>query len=41
MNDEEQDGPTVARMVATVAIVVAVVILIFFGIGYLLGRLFL
>lgn len=41
MNDEEQDGPTVARMVATVAIVVAVVILIFFGVGYLLGRLFL
>jgi len=41
VNDEEQDGPTVARMVATVAIVVAVVILIFFGIGYLLGRLFL
>lgn len=41
MNDEGQEGPKVTRMIAAVAIVVAVVILVFFGIGYLIGRLFL
>jgi preprotein translocase subunit SecE len=34
-------GPSVIAMIATVAIVVALVILIFFGIGYALGRAFL
>ncbi len=34
-------GPSVFAMIALVAIVVAVVILIFFGIGYALGRIFL
>lgn len=38
MND---DGPNVGTMVAAVAIIVALVILLFFGIGYAFGRLFL
>lgn len=38
MNDR---GPGVLQMVALVAVVVAVVILVFFGLGYALGRLFL
>ena len=37
----EQDGPSVLAMIAGVAIVVALVILVFFGIGYAFGRLFL
>ena len=36
-----QDGPSVLQMVAWVAIIVALVILVFFGVGYLFGRLFL
>jgi hypothetical protein len=36
-----EDGPSVLAMVALVAIIVAVVILVFFGIGYALGRAFL
>jgi hypothetical protein len=35
------EGPRFGAMIALVAIVVATVILVFFGIGYLLGRLFL
>jgi hypothetical protein len=35
------DGPRFGSMIALVAIVVATVILVFFGIGYALGRLFL
>ena len=38
MND---DGPSVLQMVAWVAIIVALVILVFFGLGYLFGRIFL
>ena len=38
MNDE---GPSVLRMMAAVAILVALVILVFFGIGYAFGRAFL
>jgi preprotein translocase subunit SecE len=34
-------GPGVLQMVALVAIVVALVILVFFGLGYLFGRMFL
>jgi hypothetical protein len=34
-------GPSVIAMIALVAISVALVILIFFGIGYALGRAFL
>ena len=38
MND---DQPSALTMIAIVAIVVAVTILVFFGLGYLFGRLFL
>lgn len=38
MNDE---GPSVIAMVAVVAIGVALVILVFFALGYGFGRLFL
>ena len=38
MND---DGPSVKSMVAAVAFIVALVILVFFAVGYLFGRLFL
>ncbi len=34
-------GPSVVAMVLAVAAIVALVILVFFGIGYLIGRLFL
>ncbi len=37
----ENDGPSVLAMVAAVAFVVALVILVFFALGYLFGRLFL
>ncbi|MCW2966376.1 MAG: hypothetical protein JWM71_148 [Solirubrobacteraceae bacterium] len=36
-----REGPSVLQMVAWVAIIVALVILVFFGIGYAFGRLFL
>ena len=39
MNDRE--GPQFLQMIGLVALVVAVVILVFFGIGYAFGRLFL
>ncbi len=35
------DGPSVLAMVLAVAAIVALVILVFFGLGYLIGRLFL
>ena len=38
MHDE---GPGFAAMIALVAVVVATVILVFFGVGYLLGKLLL
>ena len=38
MNEEP---PSALAMIAIVAIVVAVTILVFFGLGYLFGRLFL
>ena len=38
MNDE---GPSFIIMIGLVAFIVATVILVFFGIGYLLGRVFL
>jgi hypothetical protein len=34
------DGPSVPAMIAAVAGIVALVILVFFAVGYLLGRLF-
>ena len=36
-----EDGPSVLSMVVGVAVVVATVILLFFAIGYVLGRMFL
>ena len=39
MNDE--GGPSVLAMIGLVAAVVAVVILVFFALGYLFGRIFL
>jgi hypothetical protein len=38
VNDE---GPSFIIMIGLVAFIVATVILVFFGIGYLLGRVFL
>jgi hypothetical protein len=38
MND---NGPSFFSMVALVAVVVALVVLVFFGIGYAFGRIFL
>ncbi|HWC86849.1 MAG: hypothetical protein QOF83_2028 [Solirubrobacteraceae bacterium] len=40
MNDDD-DQPRFLTMMGLVAVVVAVVILVFFGIGYLFGRAFL
>ncbi|GBD45508.1 hypothetical protein HRbin41_00315 [bacterium HR41] len=36
-----REGPSVVQMVGLVALVVAAVILVFFAIGYALGRLLL
>jgi hypothetical protein len=36
-----EDGPGVGAMIAVVAIIVALVILVFFAVGYVFGRLFL
>jgi hypothetical protein len=38
MND---DGPSVLAMIGAVALIVALIILVFFGAGYGFGRLFL
>ncbi len=35
------DGPSFLTMIGFVAVVVAAVILVFFAVGYLLGRIFL
>lgn len=37
----DDDGPSLLAMIAGVALVVALVILVFVGIGYLFGRLVL
>lgn len=36
-----EDGPGFLPMIGFVAVLVAAVILVFFGVGYALGRLFL
>ena len=36
-----EDSPSILVMVGVVAVVVTAVILVFFGIGYVLGRIFL
>jgi hypothetical protein len=40
-DEEASDEPTLLSMMGLVAIVVAVVILVFFALGYLFGRVFL
>ena len=40
MNDDD-DQPGFLTMIGLVAVIIAVVILVFFGIGYLFGRAFL
>lgn len=37
----EPEGPRFVTMIGLVALIVAAVILIFFGLGYLLGRILL
>jgi hypothetical protein len=37
----QDDGPSFVAMITLVAVVEATVILVFFGIGYLLGKIFL
>ena len=39
--EQEREGPRVAVMIAAAALIVALIILIFFGVGYLFGRVFL
>lgn len=39
--NEQDEHPNFLTMIGLVALIVAVVILVFFGIGYLFGRLFL
>ena len=41
VNEEEEKQPRFLAMVALVAVMVALVILVFFGIGYLFGRTYL
>ncbi len=41
MNDDDGDQPRFLIMIGLVALIVAVVVLVFFGIGYLFGRTFL
>jgi hypothetical protein len=36
-----EQGPSVLSMVAAVAVIVALVILVFFALGYAFGRIFL
>jgi hypothetical protein len=37
----ERDGPNALALIAAVALIVALVILVFFALGYLVGRVFL
>jgi type IV secretory pathway VirB2 component (pilin) len=39
--NDDREQPSFLSMIGLVALVVAVVILVFFGIGYLFGRAFL
>jgi type IV secretory pathway VirB2 component (pilin) len=39
--NEQEEQPSFLTMIGLVALIVAVVILVFFGIGYLFGRVFL
>ena len=39
--NENGDGPSVLAMIGWVAVIVALVILVFFGLGYAFGRAFI
>lgn len=39
--NERDEQPSFLTMIGLIALIVAVVILVFFGIGYLFGRVFL
>ncbi len=41
MNEDPQDRPSFLTMIGVVAVIVAIIILLFFGVGYGFGRLFL
>lgn len=41
MNDDDDEQPRLLTMMGLVALGVAIVILVFFGLGYLFGRVFL
>ncbi len=41
MNPDDPNSPSFLKMMGLVAVGVAITILVFFGIGYLLGRVFL
>ena len=41
MNEDEDVTPSLLKMAALAAVSVALVILVFFGIGFLFGRVFL
>jgi hypothetical protein len=41
MNDERENHPSFLKMMGLVAFSVAFTILLFFGVGYVLGRIFL
>jgi preprotein translocase subunit SecE len=41
MNDERENHPSFLKMMGLVAVSVAFTILLFFGVGYVLGRIFL
>jgi hypothetical protein len=38
---KDHDGPSALTLIGAVALIVALVILVFFAVGYVLGRLFL
>jgi hypothetical protein len=38
---DRRDGPSFGAMIGLVALIVATVILVFFGVGYAIGRMFL
>lgn len=38
---DRKEGPGFGQMIGLVAVVVATVILVFFAVGYILGRIFL
>jgi len=41
VNDEREDHPSLLKMMGLVAVSVAITILVFFAVGYVLGRIFL